>query len=394
LSHGAWVEAPFTAIATSFGDFPSISCQGKTCVLVEGGSAAVNSGSGWTATTLPEPTGDTSGVNLDSVSCISAQRCVAVGSPSGFGGGPVIETYSAGTWTAEAPLPSGAFGNLQSVDCASVSSCVAVGSGNSSSANGIQSWVETLAGASWSATFLPPASGATYGELRGISCSTSTSCTAVGSWFPGFGGDGDPLVATLSSGTWHESTVAPSGGAEFANLNSVGCIANGACDAVEVIVSGSGDSSIVLELGGPQIDLPLPPGATSVTPQSITCDRAGWCDLAGFYNAPFGTSPGTASYPMFASSGAPTISFSSAAKATAVVGKPFTFDVVTTSKPGGAIAADGLPAGFTLTDSGNDMATISGTATSGEVGVTEVILNAENGVAPPASQTLKLKIKS
>ena len=89
--------------------------------------AAAVTATGWTATTLPLPTGSTQ-VYLDAVSCASATDCVAVGEDNNTNV-PVAETLSGATWTAAAqPLPMGSTQvNLDAVSCTSATDCVAVG---------------------------------------------------------------------------------------------------------------------------------------------------------------------------------------------------------------------------------------------------------------------------
>ncbi len=372
LSHGSWVEQTLNSVPSVYTDFPSISCQIRTCFLVDGDTVTTNSGDAWTTTTLPEPTGDTSFLSVDSVSCISARWCVAVGTPNGFGENAVIETYSGGTWTAqEAPLPSGADANLQDVSCTSETSCVIVGTGSPSANTGIQSFVETLSGTSWVPSYLPPVSGATYGQLESVSCPASGSCTAVGSWFPEVGGEGDPLLATSSGGTWTQAAVPPSGGQQFWQFHQRGLHRH------EQVLRGRerGGCSDTAHPSGSRLGctprIPLPAGAASVSPEAISCvSGSAWCTLAGYYDAPVSGSPGPATYPMIAATGAPPFAFTSASVARAVVGTPFTFEVETTSTPGDALSATGLPAGFTFENLGHNTAAISGTAALSEVGTT------------------------
>jgi hypothetical protein len=395
LAHGAWTASSFP-LPTAYNFYPSIDCKKRTCVIVNGNAAAVSTdGVHWTTAVLPEPSGDTGFLDEDSVSCATANWCLAVGNPPGAGSGTLVaETFTGGSWSASTlALPSGTGGPaLANVSCLSTVSCVAAGSADNSS--GIQSLVETLSGSTWTPTFLPPVSGATYGNLDAVSCAQPGSCTAVGSWYPSYGGTGDPLVAALQTGTWAESTLTPPGGDSYAALTSVACMTATACDAVAQGTGSSQTLSYTLEqLGVGPVAVPGPPGALSTDPESLACPSSTWCTLAGYDNAPFDGSSGVASYPMISSIGAPPITITSAAKATATVGMSFSFTVTTNSKPGDALTETGsLPVGFTFVDNGNDTATIAGTATSPEIGTYTLTVEASNGVAPAAIQTFKLKV--
>ena len=395
LSHGTWTGSSFP-LPTAYNFYPSISCKKRTCVVVNGNAAAVSTdGVHWTTAALPEPSGDTGFLDEDSVSCATADWCLAVGNPLGAGSSTLVaETFSGGAWSASTlALPSGTDGpTLADVSCLSTVSCVAAGSVDNSS--GIQSLVETLSGSTWTPTLLPPVSGATYGNLDSLSCAGTGSCTAVGSWYPDYGGTGDPLVAALQSGTWAESTVSPPSEDSYATLTSVACTTATTCDAVAEGMGSSRTASYTLEqLGVGPVAVPGPPGALSTSPESVTCTSSTWCTLAGYDDAPFEGSSGVASYPMISSIGAPLITITSDRKATAAVGAPFSFTVATTSKPGDELTETGpLPMGFSFVDNGDDTATIAGTATSPEIGTDELTLEASNGVASAVMQTFTLKV--
>jgi large repetitive protein len=87
---------------------------------------------------------------------------------------------------------------------------------------------------------------------------------------------------------------------------------------------------------------------------------------------------------------APTIT--SADSATSNVGAAFTFSVTTTpASPVAALSYTGaLPTGVTFTDNGNGTATIAGTPAAGTGGSYPIVITANNGVSPNATQTFTL----
>jgi hypothetical protein len=172
----------------------------------------------------------------------------------------------------------------------------------------------------------------------------------------------------------------------------VGCTDTSTCYAIEY-ENGASTPLTLQDLASGVTAIPLPAGASSVDPEAVACaPGTAWCTLAGYYNVPVSGSPGPATYPMIATTGASPIAFTSASVGRAIVGTPFIFEVKTTSTPEDALSATGLPAGFTFQHLGKNTATISGTATPSEVGTTNVTIVADNGVAPAASQAFKLKI--
>ena len=311
------------------------------------GTAAYYDGNSWTQETLPVPSGATS-VDVESVSCVSGPWCIAVGALPDGGDGSAIETFADGSWTAQnASFPAGASGSFSDVTCLADESCVAVGNGANPSNAHFEALVDTLSGTTWTPTFLPPASGATYGELALVSCPVAGICTAVGSWFPGNGGDGDPLVATLSGGAWTESTMAASGGT-YANLLSVGCTKTNTCFTVEAAEQTTGEDDTLQKIGAGQVSIPLPAGvpASSISPQSVGCVAGTkWCTLAGYYSVPVTGFTDPATYPVIVAVGAPPVTFSSADHSLAFVGKEFSFRVKTASTLADQISGLDCPTG-------------------------------------------------
>ena len=118
---------------------------------------------------------------LSAVSCPTATDCMAVGESNGA---TLTELWNGTTWSIEPTLqPSGATSSaLTSVSCASPTACTAVG--NFVNAVGVQQtlaeqWNDTT----WSAPSLPPEpTGATTSTLTSVSCTSATTCTAVGDY--------------------------------------------------------------------------------------------------------------------------------------------------------------------------------------------------------------------
>ena len=197
-------------------------------------SAAVASGAtAWTASTAPLG-GLTTGVyanpgvtfgkvvpgaTSDPEACPSTSWCVAVGSYNDASGHlqGLIETWSAGSWTSQtAPLTnlSPAAANnpgvyFYALSCPSTTSCVAVGSYDDASGNQ-QGLIETLSGGIWTAqtaplaNLSPPAASDPMVTLTGLSCPSATSCVAVGSYS---GTRQDALIETLTGQTWTSSNA-------------------------------------------------------------------------------------------------------------------------------------------------------------------------------------------
>jgi len=383
LVHGRWIPVanplPYSYLAP-----PSVSCAGRFCAAVSGQSAAESTdGTTWAVQTLPIPAGLSSFDTVDAVSCWAPGACIAVGTPLGGGQGTFAETLSGGTWTATV-LPSAAgTGTLAGISCVSAVSCTAVGSADST---GIQSMVERLVGTSWTSSVLPAVSGAVYGSLADVSCTSTTRCVAVGSWFPQYGGAGNPLAAVLAGGTWTQAMVGA--GAQTGGFRSVGCASPGTCDAV-----GNGQA---MQLAGgvwSAITVPLPVGATSLSLSSARCVSAGWCVLAGAGIGPAPVTGEVQQTPLIATSGAPAPVITSPTTATTTVGVAASITLKATSAPAAAISVQGaLPAGFTVVRHADGTATLAGTATAGDVGTYPLTVLADNGITAPTTQAFTLTV--
>ncbi len=136
----------------------------------------------WTATTI-DPS-DTVGGDLASISCPTIGTCTAVGRNSSNASNawkPLQVTLSSGTWSGGSlPIPPEVQNeSLAAVSCLSVDRCVAVGV-QTLAEGGTHAIVDTLGGGSgWSSFVLADPVGGQLGELLSMSCQPAT-CYAVG----------------------------------------------------------------------------------------------------------------------------------------------------------------------------------------------------------------------
>jgi hypothetical protein len=231
----------------SASELNSISCVSATfCMAVGSGMLMGNpteplaeewNGLTWTVVSTPQPP-DYTEVPLESVSCSSATFCVAVGyATSGSEpniGLPFVEQWNGISWTEAVENtsllpPGGIDGRLYGVDCASASFCMATGA-FVTTAQVPTALAVTWNGANWVTSPAQTNFGAGQ-TLSSVSCVSATTCTAVGNWT---GNPGGPFAEQFNNGTW---TITLSGinGAQSASdgvLTSVSCPAAGGCMAV------------------------------------------------------------------------------------------------------------------------------------------------------------------
>jgi hypothetical protein len=317
-----------------------VSCASTTsCVAVgsyqdtngfEYGLIDMWNGASWTAVQAPVPNntgndgdGDQD-VSLVSVSCPSAGWCVATGSYEDSSGHTfaLLETLSGGAWTGvAAPQPSTIGGEstqdsfLESVECLSTTSCEAVGSFED--ASGFEyGLIDTLSGSSWSATAAPePSNSGTDadthqdGYLTSVSCSSNTSCAAVGQ-YDDTSGMASPLMNTLSGASWSAAPATEptnagndTDGHQYGSLHSVSCPAPTNCVAVGEYRDPSGNAFGLIEMWNGSawnpISAPEPANAGSTTGgasypilENVSCPAANSCLAVGEYYDTGGAFPG------------------------------------------------------------------------------------------------------
>jgi subtilisin family serine protease/sugar lactone lactonase YvrE len=189
-------------------------------------------GTSWSIQTTANP--ETGDAELLGVSCDSATSCTAVGHQTS---GTFAERWNGTSWSiSSTPNPVGASNtSLADVSCSSSTNCLAVGSFNESGPK--KPLAERWNGTSWSLSTVPsPANAKTNVLLSGVSCPTSTFCSATGT--DGTEGTGSldtetrTLVESWSGSEWKVQTSTNVEGKKFDSLAGVSCSSATACTAV------------------------------------------------------------------------------------------------------------------------------------------------------------------
>lgn len=183
---------------------------------------------GWKWSQQPAPPlAETGG--LSAVACASATFCVAVGVASSGGSQiPLIDQWDGHTWSEMTPAHVSDV-ELSGVSCAAADRCFAVGS-HQIGAHTFLPIAERWNGRTWFAEGPPGVKGASTNVLAGVSCPTTTDCTAVGNWSPGSTAQGlHPLVERLSRGHW--SLESAPGPGYISGLSGVSCLTASDCTA-------------------------------------------------------------------------------------------------------------------------------------------------------------------
>lgn len=275
----AWLAQP-TPSQRHDSRLDNLSCASATSCIAIGAPAEAWTGTRWTV--IP-PAGPVS-----SLSCPAPGSCQAVGPPP-FGTHPVADRWDGRTWQAEpapGPMPVPQNMTLTSISCTSTRFCMAVGDA-SHGAQALPSPTyrdRTLAeewnGSRWQIVHTPNPSRAA--ELRGVSCTSPTACTAVGS----SASEKWTLAERWNGTRWtiqHTPNINHLG---YTVLTAVSCTLPAACTAVGTY--NAGEFGIAEHWNGTRWAiqrLPTPPGPPGedplVIPASISCTSATACMTVG-----------------------------------------------------------------------------------------------------------------
>lgn len=197
-------------------------------------------GSAWSVTTTPIPSGATSS-ELSGIACTGASDCRAVGSYVDSGGltKTLAMTWNGTSWTiATTPNPSGAKeSKLADISCLSTTFCLAVGKTVNSESK-TEPLTQRWFGSSWvaagSSPFFPPLEAT---ELTGVSCLSTSECRGVGKLVNGETQSSvvaiwKEIFSPFAQNYWEAESAEDPAGSTHARLASISCTSSTSCVAV------------------------------------------------------------------------------------------------------------------------------------------------------------------
>ncbi len=184
----------------------------------------------WSVQTTPNPSGFTSAY-LSSISCTSSTACTAVGAWSGGSGQqPLVMSWNGTRWSLGTPAAiSGSSFALSGVACTSSSACTAVGGAFAGGAYSPQAM--RWDGSTWRLQSVSLPSGASGASLAGVSCTSSTHCSAVGYSYDSLGVL-SAMPQLWNGSSWTAQTPPTISGSTGANLAGIACRTSTECTAV------------------------------------------------------------------------------------------------------------------------------------------------------------------
>ena len=217
---------------------------------------------------------------LESVSCAGDVSCMAVGFSFN---GALAEQWDGARWSIVAtPTPPSTDGaELNGVSCSSSTDCSAVGDAGAESGSGlvIEVQPEPLSehwnGASWTIEAQPK--GSAVDALVDVACPTSTTCFSVGD---------SAFVQQWNGSVWSISPF--SSKTSQSQLNEVSCSSAHDCFAVGTFVAGLRTSTLIEHWNGSSwsiVPSPTPSGSFATRLSGISCPSATSCTAVGFNEA-------------------------------------------------------------------------------------------------------------
>ena len=248
-------------------------------------------GSAWTASALPEFTGDPAPVGdyvLEGISCSDATDCWAVGYFGLNGAGnlaTLMEQWASGTWSI---LTSGGPGFYNGISCVNASDCYAVG--GTQGVSPAEMLVASWDGHSWQGVGTTN-QGSGDNVLDGISCTGASYCWAVGYYSATEGGTNQDLFLNYDGTTWTSSAVSTANEnspSEKNNLLSgLSCTSASACWAVGSDEIGDASATLVDAWDGTAwslvADTPNGGGTENSELLGVACGDSDHCAAVGDY---------------------------------------------------------------------------------------------------------------
>jgi hypothetical protein len=244
---------------------------------------------GWSAqpTVSPNKAAYSQG-RLEGVSCLASTNCVGVGWYTNESGKfeTLAEHWNGDEWSVQStPSTGGTANHLLGVSCTSPTACTAVGH-YSSSANPTPPLAERWNGTEWTIQTVPSPTGAKSSTLYGVSCTSSTVCSAVGGYVNSASAT-VTLTEQWEGGEWKVKASENPAGAEQSELRGVSCTSSTSCTAVGIYEKSGAFYTLGESWNGTAWTIKTtqnPSGATGSYLYGVSCTSSSACTATGVYS--------------------------------------------------------------------------------------------------------------
>jgi hypothetical protein len=239
----------------------------------------------WSIVTTPN-TSPTQENQLLGVSCPTTTFCVAVGHAKNASDidQTLIQTYDGSNWSiVPSPNTSTLLDNdLAEVSCTSTTSCIAVGTAMSPT-HFAQTLVEKFDGVNWSIMSSPNTSPTQPQFLNGLTCQSATLCVAVGAYeiVPGLT---QTLVLTYNGTDWAITPSPNSSDTEVNILGTVSCASATNCVAVGTFFGATAGRTLIETYDGTSWVITPSPNTSDTeanTLNGVSCVSPTACEAVG-----------------------------------------------------------------------------------------------------------------
>ena len=243
-------------------------------------------GASWSIVASPDTSASQNNY-LRGVSCVSSTSCKAVGNyNNGTLEQTLVESWNGTTWSIVACANmSGSSNYLDGISCTSSISCTAVGHYNNSGVD--QTLAETWNGISWSIVATPNASNSQNNYLDDVSCVSSGLCTAVGGYYNGTHHRNQTLVETWGLRSWSIETSPNTSSSQENYLGGISCTSPTSCTAVGAYDNGNGTFVRTLVESWNATSWSIMASPNAFGPQNsflsaVSCTSSAFCATVGY----------------------------------------------------------------------------------------------------------------
>jgi hypothetical protein len=283
LSHGEW-KAQSGATHKSYARLAAVSCATATACVAVGDDfnsaiAERYNGRHWTTVSLPKSPKDAS---LSGVSCPTSKSCWAVGqSTTTSNYAPYILRFRRGHWSEVGAVVPKHGGVLSSVSCRG-QQCWAVGT-TFARHDGSNPLAERWDGKRWTRVDVPVV-GKSEASLSGVACPSTRRCYAVGNVYNTGTIFGPPFIEKYNGHAW--SLAFQSKPSLATQMGGISCSSSSACSAVgtKATRTGDGRAFILTRSRGDWVNPPVTQPAHSPSLSAVSCPSATECFAVGSHN--------------------------------------------------------------------------------------------------------------
>jgi hypothetical protein len=196
-------------------------------------------GKSWASSSLPSVSGSDQNVYVDSVTCLSASSCYAMGGAGNSATSPyspVVFHWNGATWSTMAgvPMPTGyKSADIEQMRCPTSTICVTEGVEIPTGSYFDRVYSDTLHGSTWKLHQMPQPYHAqySYSDAPDLTCSSSTQCVAPINTTADANGKTEytPFLELWNGSSWKLDKVPTSIAKSYGQFTDVACLASSKC---------------------------------------------------------------------------------------------------------------------------------------------------------------------